>query len=167
MWNKTQRQAKRNLAPRNTNSRVPVKNCTAILFFWWLVVLLSRCQCTIKPRHIRHLLGTYTPNDEDVSLLEQIAADKGRFSNESDHTLIWQCQPLEILRRNSTNKRTNLKHNFASCLWLFWHQTQLLASAYPGNELVLFANWQWCDWHNVDNSNVHYLMGRCNDVKIL
>ena len=38
---------------------------------------LSRHQYTIKPWHIRHLLGAYTPNDEDVSLLEQIAADKG------------------------------------------------------------------------------------------
>ena len=101
---------------------------------------LSRRQYTIKPRHIRHLLGTYTPNDEDVSLLEQIAADKGRFSNESDHTLIWQCQPLEILRRNSTNKRTNSKHNFASCFDTKHNQTQLLATAYLGNELVLFAN---------------------------
>jgi hypothetical protein len=61
--------------------------------FLMIGFLLSQRQYAIKPRHIRHLLGTYTPNDEGVSLLEQIAADKGRFSNKSDHTLIWQCQP--------------------------------------------------------------------------
>jgi len=146
---------------------LPVKNCTAILFFWWLFFLLSRRQYTIKPRHIRHLLGTYIPNDEDVSLLEQIADDKGRFSDESDRTLYGSANHVEILRRNSTNKITNSKHDFASCLWLFWQQTQLLASAYLGNELVILSNWQWCDWHNVDDSNVHFLMGRRNDVKIL
>jgi len=43
---------------------------------------LSRRQYTIKPRHIRHLLGAYIPNDEDVSLLEQIAADKGRIGEQ-------------------------------------------------------------------------------------
>ena len=32
------------------------------------------------------------PNDEDVSLLEQIAADKDWFSDESDRTPIWQCR---------------------------------------------------------------------------
>jgi hypothetical protein len=109
----------------------------------------------------------YTPNDEDVSLLEQIAADKGRFSEESDHTLYGSANHVETLRRNSTYKRTNSKHDFTSCFDTKHNQTQLLATAYLGNELVLFANWQWCDWHNVDDSNVHYLMERCNDVKIL
>ena len=45
-----------------------------------IVFLLSRRQFTIKPQHIRNLLGTYIPNDEDESLLEQVAANKGLFS---------------------------------------------------------------------------------------
>jgi hypothetical protein len=49
--------------------------------FLMIGFFLSRHQYTIKPRHIRHLLGAYIPNDEDVSLLEQIEADKGRFSD--------------------------------------------------------------------------------------
>ncbi len=77
--------------------------------------MLSRRQYTIKPQHIRHLLGTYTPNDEDVSLLEQIAADKGQFSDESDHTLYGSANHVEILRRNSTYKTTNSKHDLAGC----------------------------------------------------
>jgi hypothetical protein len=41
---------------------------------------------TIKPHHISILLGTYYPNDEDVSFLEQMATNKGRFREEADKT---------------------------------------------------------------------------------
>ena len=47
----------------------------------------------MKTPGFRPSLGTYIPNDEDVSLLEQIAADKGRFSDESEHTLYGSADP--------------------------------------------------------------------------
>ncbi len=50
-----------------------------------------------------------------MSLLEQIAADKGQFSDKSDHTKYGSANHIEILRRNSTYKRTNSKHDFAGC----------------------------------------------------
>jgi hypothetical protein len=69
--------------------------------FLMIVFFVITRQYTIKPQHIRHLLGTYIPNDEDVSLLEQIAADKGRFSDESDRTLYGSAHHVEILRRST------------------------------------------------------------------
>jgi hypothetical protein len=60
-----------------------------------MIVFLSRRQYTIKPRHIRHLLGIYTPNNEDVSSLEQIAANKGRFSDYSDCPQYGSADPTQ------------------------------------------------------------------------
>ncbi len=47
-------------------------------------------QFTIRPHLVSNLLGTYNPNDEAVSFFEQIAANKGRFSDEQDQTLLCQ-----------------------------------------------------------------------------
>ena len=69
---------------------------------------LSRHQYTIKPRHIRHLLGAYIPNDEDVSLLEQIAADKGRFSDQSDCPQYGSANYVDYLRRLVPEKNNQL-----------------------------------------------------------
>jgi hypothetical protein len=61
--------------------------------FLTIEVFVLTLTFTIKPQHISVLLGTYYPNDEDMSFLEQMATDKGWFREETDRILMCQCWP--------------------------------------------------------------------------
>ncbi len=74
----------------------------------------------VKPHHISILLGTYYPDDEDVSFLEQMATNKGRFREEADKTKICQCRPRSQRMQTLYHQLSFRRITTNTIKWLYW-----------------------------------------------
>jgi len=144
------------LTTKTSISNLNYQSKTAHTIFWWLFFLLSRrqYQYTIKPRHIRHLLGTYIPNDEYVSLYWNRLQPTRAGSATSQITPYGSANYEDYLRRLVPKKITNCTtdrrigyRREADVVWLnlngedLWCKDSLIFNLMPVGEAPGISLW--------------------------